>query len=448
MTELVKKTVSCLTGERFMMGYVLSCMILVPLTELIFQLMGFMFFGSAYVITIYGVIGVFIGFINLYYSKERHWSDFFFITLNIFLVFSLIFSCDLTIFIEGTPDFIERPEYIIAYYCLMLVSFRISSVRNRKILLGCIVGISLFQACVAVPQTFGYKILEAPYGATSYEVYGLTQNDCFYGGLSTLFVGCCSGIFILCEKKLYRLIAVVSLLIAVYCSVNTMARLAWVGDISILLFFVISILIMRKRNPLDSKYNSYLNRYILTIITCLAGVLLAILNPNERPLLYDRFFRTSRELSEGDFGNGRGNIWYYCLSSVPDHWLTGIGLSNIPQCFTENPNWHEGDYITNFAHNIYIHILATQGVFAFINYMVFLVISTVKAVRKILFTDDKTEQILTWIFLAMFTGYAVSAFFNCRICYVEMYFYIIIGLMDPIIAPGSKTADIRKAEVK
>ena len=73
-----------------------------------------------------------------------------------------------------------------------------------------------------------------------------------------------------------------------------------------------------------------------------------------------------------------------------------------------------------------------------INYMTFLIISTVKAVKKIINTDDNKERILTWTFLAMFTGYAVASFFNCRISYIEFYFYIVIGLMNPIIAETKK----------
>ena len=95
--------------------------------------------------------------------------------------------------------------------------------------------------------------------------------------------------------------------------------------------------------------------------------------------------------------------------------------------FVKNTVWYQDK-----GHNEYIHILVTQGVPALINYLFLLIFALVTAVKNIVRMEDRKQQILTWIFLSMFTGYAVQALVNSSVINTAMYFWITIGMVMPV----------------
>ena len=451
LDELVSKYTDILTSERCMAFYVISFMIIIPVVELISQLMGIMFAASEYVLTFYAIAGLFLCFLNIYLEKgKRHWSDFFFISTFVFMFLSIIFSSNMGSIQEAPFIDVESPQEVVAYCCVMYAAFRLSSPKYRKLVIVSFVGISILQFIVGILQSFDICIMEQQWLLPSYDkyaLYGVTQNSNFFGGLTVLFFGLFSGLFIFAEQRSVKVLSGILLVICTYCSINSLARLAWVGDAVVIFFFAVSIAYMIKKNKNDRRYKNYFAQFLFSVILVVIGCLLALANPLERPLILFRLFKIKGEAATdiGDLGSGRLRIWYFCLSSVPKHWLTGIGFSNLYQCYSENPNYVPGSYISEHAHNAYIHVLATQGVFSFINYMALLIISVVKAVKKVINTEDNKERILTWTLLAMFMGYAAAAFFNCRISYIEFYFYIVIGLMNPIANDIKKVGRGKKA---
>ena len=100
-------------------------------------------------------------------------------------------------------------------------------------------------------------------------------------------------------------------------------------------------------------------------------------------------------------------------------------------CFTENQTWHEGMHYQDKAHNEYLHTLSTQGVLALLNYLALLGFSLRMAVSRIVNTSNEDERIIAWTFLAAFSGYIVQAFFNSSIINVAMYFWVVIGMLNP-----------------
>ena len=438
LKSTVVEFVDTVTSDKAFLVYIISCMIMMPLCEFLYETRGYMYYGSDNVATNYAVIGLVLCSLDLFLNKRgRYWSDFFYLSLYFFMATSIVFSCDISILSGSKQALItlEVPEYYILYYSMLYMGFRISSLQYRCYVLGTVIAVSLFQGVIGIFQSFGYKIVDVQWGETTYQVYGLTQNTNFYGGLSVLFVGCCMAGFIFAEKRWIKITMSLALLVAVYCSINSMARLAWVGDMTMLIFIPASISILKKKcSQSQEQCDEYLKRFYYSLIIVLVAVCLSILNPNESGLLLSRLLKTSDELfgPMEEVGSGRGRIWYYCISSVPKHWATGVGLSNLYWCFEENPNYHPGDYRTGYAHNVYLQVLATQGVFAFVNYMALLVITTVKSVKLIINTGNNRERIITWTLLTMFVGYCVASFFNCRVFYVEFYFYAIIGLLNPI----------------
>ena len=103
---------------------------------------------------------------------------------------------------------------------------------------------------------------------------------------------------------------------------------------------------------------------------------------------------TLQRVGQDGFGHGRGKIWRAALHSVPRHWVNGIGLDNLAQCFREMPGWKPGDYVQDKGHNEYIHTLATQGIFAIVNYLALLIYVTVTSIKRIINEKNDVKKCL------------------------------------------------------
>lgn len=127
-------------------------------------------------------------------------------------------------------------------------------------------------------------------------------------------------------------------------------------------------------------------------------------------------------------GTGRIYIWKKALENAPRYLLTGIG---IDQFFYINNGEIIYDPITgnaiDKAHNEYIQILLTEGIFKCITYIIFLLWIFFKAVIKII-KAKKVDSLLVGLFFA-FTGYCVQAFFNISVILVAPIFFVIGGLL-------------------
>jgi len=130
--------------------------------------------------------------------------------------------------------------------------------------------------------------------------------------------------------------------------------------------------------------------------------------------------------------SGRFKIWKYGLMTVPTHWLTGLGLDHYGYSFFLNPEWEFGMWYQDKGHNEYIHILVTEGVFAFANYVALLVYAAHRGIKSVLNEQDEARRRVAWIITAMFVGYGAQAFFNSSVVNVVLYFWIVIGLMMPV----------------
>ena len=349
---------------------------------------------------------------------------------------SLIYSCDITRPFRPDAPTNEYPQFFLGYYAMFYAGAQLSSKKLRKMVLATFVGLALFESVIGILQTLGVQIQPMLFAKTSNEfVYVLTQNTNIYGALCILFAGAIAGSFVFTTNRVHKIILGILFVPCIYCSYYTMSRLSWLGVMVMMCFLLVSILIMKARNKGDARYKGYLKSLgILFAILVVTAVSCYFLNVSESMA---RFQQTTEEISSAEGGNvseigsGRGVIWGFCFEALPRHWVTGVGLDNLYQCYIENHKWIQGMYYSNQAHNEYLQVLTTQGVFAFINYMAMLVLSGVFAVRRVLFNDDDEDRKITWIYLGMFAGFVVAMFFLFRTFTVEPYFCAVIGLMNP-----------------
>ena len=403
-------------------------------------------FFQAFILGVYGLLGTFVlvicrGAELTDKSEGKKWfvSDVFYLILLFFMVVSAVFSTAPGVYNNGYVICSEMPVHFLAYFFLFFSGSRIKSSGYRIKLVFILLLIAALQSVVAFFQTFDIEIAYCPLNRHSGAAYGLTQGSNIYGGLSVFLLAASSGAYLFFEKlsakKALRFILPVFSGFLFYTVLGSRARLIWFGFVPMLLFFAVSGIVMLK----GSVSRTVLKRYFIRLAV-LAAVFAAVFAITHLFTDYvsEEFQRTQWEI-EGKLNNGIGSdrlrIWKYGIKSIPHHWATGIGLDNYRQVFIEDPLYAEGDFIMDKAHNEYLQVLVTQGVFAFIAYMVLLIRTAVINVKKIFDGGDETSQALNWIFLGMFITYACQAFFNISMVNVAMYFWLVLGLLNTCGSP-------------
>lgn len=185
----------------------------------------------------------------------------------------------------------------------------------------------------------------------------------------------------------------------------TVTRGAWIAFV--LAGFYILVLVFKGKYPRKEFW-------LLLVALMVVFLLLA---PTRGGLIIKRAFSIPLEVDaavklDGDAGSGRMHIWKESLKILPSNWAWGIGPENL-KYFDIEPI--KGVYADK-AHNIFIEILVTMGIFAFIAFIVFLI-----KIIKIPENDD--EEV---IFLMIIT-YLLQGFFNIDVIMVMPLFWIVMG---------------------
>ena len=316
---------------------------------------------------------------------------------------------------------------------------RIRSYEYRKKLLAVLFIVEAFHGFFAFFQTFNIQIAFSLLTWHSGAAYGLTANSNYYGGLSVFMLACASGAFLFSERftdnKYIRILIAMFAGFIFYTMMGSRARLVWPGFVVMLAFYLISGIVMLKGNIDRTELKRYFTRLLV-----LCGVFAAVFTVTHLLTDYvsEEVQRTQMEV-EGKLDNGLGSdrllLWQCGLESVPRHWATGIGLANYRQVFYEKYGNVEMAFFRNVAHNEFINLLVTQGIFAFALY-IFICIRTIALnVKKIFKGSDEEPGSLNWIFLAMFVTYLAQAFFNTSVISVAPYFWLVFGLLNDCDRP-------------
>ncbi len=408
-----------------------------------------------YIVAIFGIaltLLVILSFVGRAVSgKFRFYvADFFYISLTVFMLISMFCSVNFGVFANNQNHYMEHPLHFLCYYGLYFAGTMIQDDKLRKKLIYSYVIIAVIEGIVAFLQTRGIEITYCLFSDNkpSYTAsYGTLQNTNFYATLSCVLTAMCSGLFIfsskLIKKKALKWVVYAITLVVFYTMLESGARLAWVGMIAMILAYVASLIIMRK-GAIDKDSLRQITIDFLTMIIGYVAVIIVMII-TDYSYVSERVEQTANDtvsaIGTDDFGSGRGEIWRAALSSVPNHWATGIGLDNLSQAFREMPGWKEGDYVQAKGHSEYIHTLATQGVFAITNYIALLFYAGVTAVKRIFKETDDTKRSLLWLFFCVFIAYVAQAIFSSSIMNVAPYFWIILGL----VTPRSKPVSLKKS---
>ena len=424
----LKGFIDKITTEKAFEIYIIASMVAIPLFALMTETFGKPFITQPYVVEVIGIVGIILALCSVLKRKDNLYiTDYLFLLLCIFASLSLAFSKSISESIQGF-SYDEWFIHFLGYFSLMLAGTMINDETRRRRIIIAFLGVVVGHSLVAVFQTMDICISPCYLKLDMYKVgkdisWGLTQHPNWYGGLSTLFCACSAGLFLFTENKRRRNMYLCINMVSFYTLLSAEARLAWVGAISYVLFFAISIVV--------AKEKKLWKRYVVLLISMIVVILFAIFVCGR---ITERIAKTSTELKSSNLeglGSQRGYIWRYALESVPDNWMFGVGLDNLTYAYISNPRFGPGSWLNQKAHNEYIHYLATQGVFQFVTYMTLLVYAVVRSVKTVLNTEDKSNKYVTWIFLGMFAAYSAQALFNSSVINIAPYFWITIGMCVP-----------------
>lgn len=271
---------------------------------------------------------------------------------------------------------------------------------------GKIVQVMVFGAvavsAIALLQYFGvdlfyysdYVIFERGKGG-----YGTMGNANWFGTYAVFILPAALILFITRRKGLWLGCAAVifaGLLVS-------LTRGAWLAcAVSLIIIFIFC-----RKNEKQRK--------LLFIAIAVLVVVALILLPTRNWLIYRTAFSIPDQLAaasrlEDRAASGRIYIWKETLNRFMENWAFGIGPDHLQ---IKTPSGR----IVNKAHNIYLEIAATMGIFALLSYLAF-----------ISFFLRRWKNIDDFLFFIMICTYLVQGFSNNDVIMVMPLFWIVLGL--------------------
>lgn len=378
-------------------------------------------FSSLYIsigIITFGIISLILYILNkiIYKNKSNY---ILIILLSLFALISYVFAYNKTVALIGSNGRFEGLLMLLSYYSIYLLSTTLDKDKQHKIL-SLVLFFGFYQIILGTIQIlrieniFGY---DRSYNWSAHYKFasGTFANPNFY---STYILMCLSYSFgnLLLNKKekikylIYTFIfgyglvigntqscLLAFILLLIYTFIKRINKNNYKKVLASSVIFIVIILI----------FNTFVNnRITYTIkkdITSLTNI-------------------NSKEKIES-LGNGRVYVWEHSLKQA--NILTGIGIDNFSFinngsyiCYLINDEYECFDK----AHNEYLQIFITEGIFALITYLL-LIRLTIRKNRNIVNSHHYG------IYLAFIT-YLIQAFFNISVILVAPIYWIILGFLN------------------
>lgn len=263
------------------------------------------------------------------------------------------------------------------------------------------------------------------------------HNPNFYGAFAVLFTGVGIGGFFAYERsvkethlfgKQNRWIWYIFVLLGYSACIFAGSSLVYVGLIMMFLLYLVLELITKRR------------RWI-SFAALLLGLALLV-------FVYDviQGGNVTREITSvgnqiqaegsvfGDsVGTSRMYTWKRTIKLLPQYFWFGCGIEQLG-IVSQRIYGSEDLYPFDKAHNEYLNLWVTEGVFAILFYLVFLFVLFLPGVMRFIkrqkdASENVTRDVLSKIVLFAFFGYIAQAFFNISVIQVAPYFWMICGFL-------------------
>ena len=324
-----------------------------------------------------------------------------FYLLGLFLLFALVSTLlarDVTIAWLGSPKWYTGLSTYLFCISLFVLASRTDRTFNYFIPMA---AAASMVSVIAVMQHYGLNIVPHELSREGLASFGTMGHPNWLGTYIILVLP--AAIYFYMQKK--HLLWLLGSALIYAALLATMTRGAWLSFLVV--FIIISFYFLR-----DSKNIKHFLLLLLVLV-----IVTLIFLPYEDWTLFQRASTIQDEVEssvklEDRGGSRRIFIWKEAIKVVPDNWLFGLGADNFSEAMVMTP----GGIPYHKTHNIYLEILVTMGLFAFISYMAF--------ISYILFRSMKQS----FLFVIVILAYLLNGLFNHGVIEVFPLFWVVLGL--------------------
>jgi putative inorganic carbon (HCO3(-)) transporter len=308
--------------------------------------------------------------------------------------------------------FIVRKEglYAVVYYYSLFFISRFIPNDKKKIIIYLIFAIGIFEVFYASLQKSGVSFVSYTKDHGYVWAYGTFLNPNFFSSFMMICVGYALGLFLTTKDKYYKVLMGLLSVIFSYGLYLGNSMSCYLSFILVVIYaFIYAIKNKRK-----------LSLFILFIIVIIIGLILSRYKMTYVIKDFNMFGSQIKEISNGNkdesFGTNRLGIWKETINVVPKYIWHGAGIDNYYFIYGDYPMVINNKAVDK-AHNEYLQVLVTEGIFALITYLLLIGIVLIKGLKKEIYLMLPT------------LGYAIQAFFNISVIAVAPFFFISLGLL-------------------
>lgn len=350
-------------------------------------------------------------------------SDIFLFIFMFFTIISVFTSIDINTSLIGYRG---RHEglYTLLFYCFLYLDCKtINENINHLLYIKLILFYSIINYIICLLQLSGLfsKVI---YLYRSNNIIGLTENSNFLGSLMCLFSTLSISLYLLYDKKIYFYILFI---FSYMCLLLSNTTGAFISFIFVFIIYIVFLFIKKKVNykkllisiiTIISIYSLILNNRgdITSEIKYTFNTLIKIVNPSKE----NKIEEYNKEVLH--LGNGRIRIWKTVFKLIKQKPLLGYGPDNLVYVYKSAAI---GSDFQDKAHNVYLHIWVSSGLFAFLSFLIWNI--------YIIILGIKSNNILSNILAISVLSYSIQSLFNINVIEVTPYFYIIAAFMMNIV---------------
>ena len=303
---------------------------------------------------------------------------------------------------------------LIAYYLIFLNVKNLTNSKYKHKIINLFIYIGLFQIGYAVLQVYTDLPFIKEYPYKPYMAMGLCSNPNFFGSYTTILCLITTSLYLF-EKQIKYLVYSIIFFIGICLAGSTGPMIGF-----ILAFLFLIIYYFKKINFSHICLILIVFISLFYIIDFSINKISAQVHDVEIDTNYNIKKETEMIVSNKTdvtaFGNGRIQLWKNLLPEALKYSLYGAGIDNVKVIYPKNLG-----LVFDKAHNVYLQIWITNGIFALIFYCLLQLIIFIRGLKI-------KDNFYISLFIS-FIGYAISAFANISVIEVAPYFFIILGLL-------------------
>lgn len=340
--------------------------------------------------------------------------DLFILLIIIFSIISWIFAINQKAALVGSVGRWEGLLVIIYYFTILFLSSFVKK-EHKKIIVYTILISGIIQVLYSLCQVLSIFNVATVYHNNKPWATGFVYNPMLFATYIILCISLTIGLFLDAKKIVQKILLALTILLFMIGLLITNTLSCFIG----LIFVFIIALIYSIKN----KY--FVKIIIIAAILILTSVTMHLMGSTTMFNDFVTMKNESQEIVSGNaqkyYGSGRIFIWAETIKIVPKYITHGAGIDNFLYAFGNKP-LQKNRVIYDKAHNEYLQILITEGLFCLISYLLLYIFIVVKGFKN----SFKNKQIFL---LLPIIGYLVQAFFNISVIVVAPIFYICLGLL-------------------